>query len=352
MFKPENMKNVLLVLGILLCLQVKAETSKKEYRKSFAKGDLEELVLSNRNGGVEITQTDGDSVSISAFVSVVAKNQSKADELSEFIRVVDEITDKYLSVTTVWGKDMTFSQLLSGVELDISYKISLPKGIKLRLINADGNVFIDDFAGDVNLDVKSCNVRGGKLSEGEFVIKQTGGDFKITDVEQLNGEFKSCTVRIEKADVAQLVLRNCEGRFETIEKLNLTTYGGTMKIGQIEDMTGNSSSTKYEVQDIGNSLKMDMRMGEINVRNIHFNFSTVDITGSYSKVGLSFMEGAGYQLEFKHNKSVKTDIPKSFKLSQRPTSEKNVIVETGFIGDKKYNGKVFLNLRNGNMYIQ
>lgn len=346
------MKSVLLLLGILFCVEVNAETSKKEYRKSFAKGEIEEVVLSNKNGGIDVAQTTGDSISVVAVVSVVAKNQNKADELCEFIRIEEEVTDKYLSVSTVFGKDMTFSQLLSGVELDISYKINLPKGVKLRLINADGNVFVDDFAGDLNLDVKSCNVRGGKLTEGEFIIKQTGGDFKIGYVDQLNGEFKSCTVRIEVANIAQLTLRDCEGRFESVEKLNLTTNGGTMRFGQIEDMSGSSSSTKYEVQDIGNSVKMDLRMGEINIRNIHFNFSTVDITGSYSKVGLSFMEGAGYQFEFKHNKSVKTDIPKSFKLSQRPTSEKSVIVETGFIGDKKYNGKVFLNLRNGNMYIQ
>jgi len=346
------MKSILLLWGIMWCIQVNAETSKTEYRKSFAKDGIEEVVVSNRNGGVEVAQTSKDSIYITAVVSVVAKSQNKADELNDFIRIEEELTDKYVSVTTTFGKDMTLNQLLAGVELDISYKIDLPKGVKLRLVNADGNVFLDDFAGDLNLDVKSCNVRAGKLTEGELLIKQTGGNFKVMDVNQLNGEFKACTVRIEVADRAQLTMRDCEGRFESVDELKLTTNGGTMRFGQIENMTGTSSSTKYEVQDIGNSLKMDMRLGEINVRNIHFNFSTVEVTGSYSKVGLSFMEGAGYQFEFKHNKAVKTDIPKSFRLTKRPTAEKNVVVETGFVGDKKYNGKVLLNLRNGNMYIQ
>lgn len=346
------MRSILLIWGVICCMQVNAESSKTEYRKSFAKNGIEEVMLSNRNGGVEIMQTSKDSIYITAVVSVVAKTQNKADELSDFIRIEDELTDKYLNVSTVFAKDMTFNQLLAGVELNISYKINLPIGIKLRLINADGNVFLDDFFGDLNLDVKSCNVRVGKVTKGELMIKQTGGNFKVMDVDHLNGEFKSCMVRIDVANIVQLSMRDCEGRFESVEDLKLTTNGGTMRFGQIENMTGVSSSTKYEVQDIGNTLKMDMRMGEINVRNIHFNFSTVEVIGSYSKVGLSFMEGAGYQLEFKHNKSVKTDIPKSFKLTTRPTSEKNVIVETGFIGDEKYKGKVLLNLRNGNMYIQ
>ena len=346
------MKNILLVWGILCWMQVNAEVSRTEYCKSFAKEGIEELMVSNKSGGVEILQTSKDSIYITAVISIVAKTQGKADEMGDFIRIEDEQTDKYLSVTTIFGKNMSFNQLFAGVELNIHYKINLPVGIKLRLVNADGNVFLDDFVGDLNLDVKSCNVRAGKLSEGELLIKQTGGNFKVMDTDRLNGEFKSCTVCIEAAKLAQLTMRDCEGRFEAVEDLRLTTSGGIMKLGEIENMAGTSSSTKYEVQDIGNSLKMDMRMGEINVRNIHFQFSTVEITGSYSKVGLSFMEGAGYQFEFKHNKFVKTDIPKSFKLMQRPTSEKNVIVETGFIGDEKYKGKVLLNLRNGNMYIQ
>lgn len=346
------MKIVLLILGVLAGISVYAETSKKEYRKSFPKENIRELVISNKNGNVEVVQSAKDSVEIVAVVSVVAKSQNKADELNEYIQVKDEVADGYVSVTTEFGKDMTFNQLLSGVELNISYKVNLPEGIKLRLIHADGNVFIDNFSGDVNVDLKNCNFKGGNILDGEFLMKQTNGTFTVGHAGYLAGEFKACTVRIENANEAVLTLRDCQGRLESVEKLEIHSYGGDMRFGQIEDMSGTSSSTKYEVQDIGNSLKMDLRMGEINVRNIHFNFSTVDVTGSYSKVGLSFMEGAGYQLELKHNKSVRMDIPHSFKLTKRPTSEKNVTVETGFIGNKKYNGKVFLNLRNGNMYIQ
>lgn len=346
------MKAFVWILCLFLCNGLYAEVSKKEYRGEFDKAAVREVMILNKNGAIEVEQIAGDSVYVVADVSVVAKTQSKADELIEFIEIREDLSDGYLKVETEFLKDMTFRQLVSGVELKISYKVSLPQGIKLRLVNTDGNVFVDNFDGDLDVDMKTCNFRGGDIKGGEFKVRQTNGNFKVTKAENLRGEFKGCVVRIENAGEVQMVADNCEGRFESVTKLDIRSTGGDMRLGQIEDMNGTSSSTKYEIQDIGNSLKMDMKMGEINVRNIHFAFSFVDITGSYSKVGLSFMEGAGYQLEFKHTKSVRTDVPASFGLKKQPTSEKNMIVETGFVGDKKYKGKVTLNLRNGNMYIQ
>ena len=120
----------------------------------------------------------------------------------------------------------------------------------------------------------------------------------------------------------------------------------------VEDMDGTSFYTKYEVQDIGGSLKMDMRWGELNVRNINFSFATVDVKGSSTKVGLTFMEGCGYTLELARNKNLKVELPEGVALESKPTTDKNTVLETGFIGNKKYAGKVNLNLSGGSLFIQ
>lgn len=347
------MKTILSIVCCILSVGIlRAETSKKEFSKSYEKKGIQELIVSSRSGQMEIEQSEEDHIDISAVLAVTAKNGSKADELLEFIQVKDVVAESFVNIETVFGKDMTFKQLLSGVGIQIDYKIRLPKGVKLRLVMTEGNIFVNEFDGEINLDIKTGNFKGGSLLGGPLYIRQTNGNFDVTQVSEMTGEFKNCELKIENGEEVTLVTDNCKGYLESIAKLNIKSSGGEMKLGQIESLSGTSSSTKYEIQDIGNELKMDMRLGEINVRNVHFAFSTVDITGTYSKVGLTFMEGAGYQLELKHTKSVRMDIPKSFKLTELPTSERNVFVKTGFIGNKKYQGKVFLNLRNGNMYIQ
>lgn len=347
------MKAIVIILGwLLLGTELYAETVKKEFQKVLDKSGINEVIISNRYGQIEVEQKEGNQIEVSAIIAVTAKSGSKADELLEYININEVTSGSFLSVETTFGKDMTFKQMFSGVEVTINYKVIIPQGIKLRLINTEGNVFVDRFAGELNVDIKSGNFQGGTFQDGEFLIKQSDGSFSVADVALLNGDFKGCDLKIENGKEVKLVTSGCDGRLESIDQLNITSKGGEMKLGQIEHLSGTSSSTKYEIQDIGDELKMSLKMGEINVRNIHFNFSVVELKGSFTKVGLTFMEGAGYNLELKHNKSLKMDLPRHLKLEQRPTSEKNIVVETGFVGDKKYNGKVFIDVRNGNLYIQ
>lgn len=343
---------VIIVCFLWMSTGLLAETMKREFRKVVDKAGIQEVVISNRYGQIEVEQKKEGEIEVSAVVAVTAKSGSKADELLDFIKIEDVVSGGYLNITTAFGKDMSFKQMFSGVEINVNYKVTLPFGIKLCLVNTEGNIFVDNFAGNLNVDIKSGNFQAGTLKEGELVIKQNKGNFTVRDVAALNGDFKGCKLEIGNGKEVKLVVSDCQGDLKAIDQLNITSGGGTMKLGQIESLTGVSSSTKYEVQDIGDELKMSLRMGEINVRNIHFNFSAVELKGSFTKVGLTFMEGAGYHLELKHNKSLKMDLPRSFKLVQRPTSEKNILVETGFIGDQKYNGKVFVDIRSGNLYIQ
>ena len=78
----------------------------------------------------------------------------------------------------------------------------------------------------------------------------------------------------------------------------------------------------------------------------------MDIKGASTKVGLTFMEGCGYSLELTRNKNLKVELPEGVTLENKPTTDKNVVLETGFIGDKKYTGKVNLNLSGGSLFIQ
>lgn len=347
------MKSVLLVMcAALLGMNLTAVANKKEILKSFDKAGVSELTISNKYGQIEVEQAEGDQILVAVTVAVTAKSDSKADGMLEFINVRDTKSGNYINVETEFGKDMTFQQLLSSLEVHVDYKVTVPKGIKVRLINTDGNIYVSEFAGDMNVDLKTGNFKAGSMKEGELYVKQHKGEFRIASVDFLTGDFKACVLKIENGDEVKLETNDTDGTLESINKLTLRTSGGTMRLGEIEDMRGSSSFTKYEVQDIGDVLNMDLKMGELNVRNIHFNFSAVEVKGSFAKVGLTFMEGAGYNLDLKHNKSLKMDLPNRFKLEKQPTSQKNVIMETGFIGDPKYKGKVILNLSNGNLYIQ
>ena len=347
------MKVLIAVLCLLVAgIQSKAETSEKKYEKTYPKAGIEELVLSNQYGKMEIVQVDGDEIKVAVAMKVTAKSGVKADETLELIQIGETITGQYLNFKTEFGKDMGLKQFLTNTTLNVDYKVSVPKGIKLRLISTNGNVYLTNFSGEVNADIRVGDFKATALSGGELYIKQEKGIFNVEEVALMKGEFRNCTIRIASGDDVRLETNACDGELESMGKLNLRSSGGTMKIGDVEELTGSSSFTKYEVQDLGSYMAMDMKMGEMNVRNIQLLFSEIRLKGSFTKVGLTFMKEAGYQLELKHNKSLKMDLAKGITLDEKTTAERNVTIGTKFVGDVKYTGKVFLDLSNGSLFIQ
>ncbi|MDL2231491.1 hypothetical protein LJB85_01985 [Porphyromonadaceae bacterium OttesenSCG-928-L07] len=346
------MKTLLSILTLLVSsISIYAQSAKKEYHESFEAKEITELIVSNQYGMIEVIQGAGDSVKIDAVISVTAKKESKANDLIFYIEVVEQFDEGRLNIRTDFGKDMSISRTFSGVDIAVDYRVELPVGLKLRLINADGNVFMENFDGELNVDLRASNFKANRL-KGDFLIKQSGGEFSAEEVDKMVGDFRSTSLMIEEGYDINLTTNGGSYVVKSTEKLYVKSNGGAMRLGEIEHMSGVSVGTKYEIADIGDVLKMNLSRGEINVRNIHFSFSDVDLKTAYTKVGLTFMKGAGYHLELKHNKTMKLDIPSNFKLSEQAGSESGVLLKTGFVGDKKYNAKVMLDLRYGNMFIQ
>ena len=73
----------------------------------------------------------------------------------------------------------------------------------------------------------------------------------------------------------------------SINKLNIRSSGGILKIGDVEEVMGSSSFTKYEIQDLAHLLDMDMKMGEMQIRNVQKPFSKIHLnSGRFYKLAM------------------------------------------------------------------
>ena len=109
------------------------------------------------------------------------------------------------------------------------------------------------------------------------------------------------------------------------DKLSLKTSEEPVTWGWSRIWTG-IFYTKYEVQDIGGVAEDGYALASYVC--INFSFATVDVKGSSTKVGLTFMEGCGYTLELARNKNLKVELPEVLCLESKPTTDKNTVLET------------------------
>ena len=352
MIKSIDMKRLLfLVIGLLGVTSVWAEEGSKEFKKSFSAGTINELTVTNRYGNIDVKQ-EGNEFFVTASVWVEAKTKAKVDEILEYISITAKEQGTVLNVETLFRKDMSLRQMFAGVTVSVDYHIKVPKGKKVRLVCTEGGASVTDFVGDMSVEIVSGNFKANSVTGGELSVKQNKGEFDVEKLGNITAEFKSCKVKNGEGKEMKLDCTSTTLQLMEADKLSLKTSGGTCYLGMVEDLDGTSFNTKYEVQDIGGSLKMDTRWGELNVRNINFSFASVDVKGTSTRVGLTFMEGCGYTLELTRNKNLKVELPQGVTLENKPTTDRNTVLETGFIGNKKYTGKVSLNLSGGSLFIQ
>ena len=72
-----------------------SDESKKTFEKKFSKAGLEELVITNTHGKIEIAQHEGEEIEVLAEMKVIAKTAAKADETLELIQILETRADRY-----------------------------------------------------------------------------------------------------------------------------------------------------------------------------------------------------------------------------------------------------------------
>ena len=343
-----------ILIAILLCWSASlyAAEDKKEYNASFSKDGVEEVVIVNSYGDVEISQAADSLCTVSAVVTVEAKSPEKVAEVLASVSITESVSGASRTFATGFGKDLGVKKAFAGVKVNSAYSIQVPRGMKVRVVNSAGNVIVGNFEGQLNADIDNGDFHAGTLRGKDFYIKQSGGTCEIAAVDVLDGEWRNCHVLIGDGDDIRLDLSSCDGDIASAGKLNVRSSGGKMQIGDVERLLGSSSFTKYEVQDLADLLDMDMKMGELNIRNIRPLFSEIRLKSSFTKVGLSFMDKASYVLEIKRNKSLKLDLPEGLVLEDAPASERNVRIGIATVGNPEQAGKVTLELSNGSFFLQ
>lgn len=351
------MKQLFLLLLVgLFCFTVKAEKKEEIFNKVFSAENIKQVFVENRYGKVEVEQWDKNQVKLNILVKVESKKVETSAEILDQINIEFVEKDNYLSVSTQFDENFNFkklaNKLFSGGYVKVDYKVMLPKGMTLKLVNRNGNVYLGDYVGSLSVDVKKGDIKLGKINKScELNIES--GRLDVVRLEEAKCILKSCVADIKDAEFLTIDSKDSDIKVEKVNELSITSNTGECRLGEVEVLRGSSSLTKYEISDIGDELVFELWFGSMNVRNIHNMFSIVDIKTTRAKTGLTFMEGASYDLEIRHTKNVKLDLPAGIKLNKRNAAEKRTYISEGKVGGKnKLGSSVKINATGCKLFIQ
>ncbi|MDG1296971.1 MAG: hypothetical protein P8P48_07525 [Saprospiraceae bacterium] len=283
----------------------------KNIKKEFTINPEGLCKISNKYGLIELRTWDKDKVKIDVLISINAGSESSANKTMESIFIQFENTSDFVSASTEIKEKI--SSWGSNKNLSIDYLIYLPKELDLELINKYGDVKIPKHNGNIDLNVKHCDVSINEL-KGKLQLNLGYGNFVAKSLGEVVASVSYSDVSMGRLKSLELNSKYSEFALPIVHSLELNSKYDELKIGAIKELDVEAKYTDFEIGtcdriwaeaeyseiDINylkNSAKLNMRYGDASISSLEKGFGLIKLSGKYTDFSLKVAEGCNYQVK-------------------------------------------------------
>jgi hypothetical protein len=124
-------------------------------------------------------------------------------------------------------------------------------------------------------------------------------------------------------------------------------------IDNIEAIQGNSYFTDYKLAKLKKQLSLRTRYGNLNVDLIEKGFESIDVNSGYSDISLGFEEGSSYNLDIRQINAFLVLPDRNTRTEKKALNdEKKEYMTYGTVGKNPGATKVKIDATHGNIYLK
>jgi hypothetical protein len=320
------------------------------------------LEIANKYGTIQITPWNKDSAYIRAEVKAFAKDRSKLGKMFDGISV--SITDsKYMvtarteftsNINTIFEsfKGMTSKIISYDSRIEINYFINIPEYLNLKIENKYGDVYMEDNTGEFRISISNGSFKANSLGKNSS-LKMAFCDAKINSI--VSGNIDASFSEVSIGETEDLSLNSISSKYD-IKKAGLIR--GESKrdkffIETIGSLQGNAYFTDYTVNNVRKELNLTTRYGSVSTDMIEKDFESISINSSYSDISLKFEQGSSYNLDIRHINAFLVLPDKNTKTEEKALNEdKREYMTYGTVGRNPGKAKVKIDATRGNIYLK
>ncbi len=312
------------IFGLILVFMITAvplmsQQYSKRIVKSFKVNNSTTVDIFNKYGKIHIVTWEKDSVKFNIDLSIKASSDSKLNKLKNNIDFDFTGSAYYVIARTKVGKNTNsvfndladiYSSIISKDNwATIDYLVMMPKHINLKVENKFGDIYIDDFDGNINVKLSNGEIKANSLNGNSVIDISTGdglvnqikdgklvisySDFHVREVDRLSVESRSSRINIEQADFLKLTSRR--------DKIDLP---------DVSELYGESYWSDFTIHHLRNELNFNMNSGNLSVDAIQKGFSFIQVISEYTDFDLVFEKGSAYLIDITHHEDVMLSYPR------------------------------------------
>jgi len=306
----------------LVCMLTVAPLMSQQYSrrivKSFKVNNSTTVDIFNKYGKIHIATWEKDSVTFNIDLRIKASNDSKLNKLKSNIDFDFTGTEYYVIAKTRIGKntnsvfndlaDMASSLLSSENQVTIDYLVMMPKHINLKLENKYGDVYIDDFEGNINLTLSNGELKANDLN-GNSVINIGSGDGTVNTIKDGKLVISYSDFHIKEVDRLSVESRSSRINIEQVNFLKLNSRRDKLYLPDVSELYGESYWSDFTIHKLRKELNFNMNSGNLSIDDIQKGFSFIQIISEYTDLDLVFERGASYEIDITHHEDAILSYP-------------------------------------------
>jgi hypothetical protein len=294
--------------------------------RNFKITDKSSVEVYNKYGKVHIRTWDKDSVKFEVDLRIQTTNTEKLQKLKNQITFDFTNTNYYIIAKTSFNKSGgVFSDVVETFvpsnEVSINYTVYIPKNASLKIENKFGDVYIDDFIGNLGLTLSNGNFKANYL-EGNTSINLSSGNGVINRIDKGKIIVSYSDLEIKVAGRIDFDTRSSVITLQKAENAKIVSRRDKYMIDEIGRLSGSGDFSTIKIMKLGTEFNVSMKYGGLTLDEIDNNFTLINIGSAYTDIDLHFWKNVSYNLDITHHADVHLMYPTNY--SNLQTQDLNV----------------------------
>ncbi|MCU4157923.1 hypothetical protein J1N10_18260 [Carboxylicivirga sp. A043] len=315
----------LLISFLTLFVYAQAQTLTEEIKRheSFYVLPSSTLEVNNKYGNIHFSTWDKDSVDISINFFISEKNEARFNKIKDNVQFKITGNSAYMMAETVFGskyasffkniKEVTNLQIPDNSRTRIDYFVKVPAHINLKVNNRYGNIFIPDFAGNLNINLSNGDFQGHKIT-GNNNLTLAFGDVMIESMKQTSLNLNFSKVNINSGQQLDIVSKSSVVKIDQCDLIKLQSKRDDYQIDELSHLFGESYFSKLSILNLKKEFNMVMQYGALKHLGMDAAFDLLKINSKYANCNVEITQPRSYSCAIMAPKS-DINIPKDLKAS-------------------------------------
>ncbi|MDA3817312.1 MAG: hypothetical protein PF486_08040 [Prolixibacteraceae bacterium] len=333
---------VLILFSILTNITAPAQVSESEHiSRGFVVDNSTIVDIGNKYGDIVIKTWDRDTLWVQIDYEVTGRNY---DEIHQKMKDIDfELTQSghYVVINTLIGesKNRLLDELkklketigFGETEVEINMKITIPDNLDLRVKNKFGNIYIDDYNGDVTLNMDNGRLKAHNLN-GYVNMKVNFADAIINHIDNGRLEVYYSDMNLTSARRLRIDSKTSNITLTEVASLFVNSSRDDYRIRLISDFETVSNWTDFSISEFTNKSDVRMNYGDLTIENIKPGFDHLVVDANSTNIQLFLNRETDVNFDITTNKDISMPMEALIDSTQRINANEKIMRYIGRTG--------------------